>query len=140
MTQGFDAGDFIAAQNRVWDNVLGELREGRKRSHWIWFVFPQLAALGQSSLSQRYGLRDLAEARSYLANETLRAHLVEAAGILMDHEDKSAEEILGPLDALKLRSSLTLFAAVPGAPDIFGRALAQFFQGTRCPKTLDLIG
>lgn len=91
-------------------------------------------------MSQRYGLRDPAEARSYLADETLHARLVEAVGILTGHEDKSAEDILGPLDALKLRSSLTLFAAVPGAPEIFGRALAQFFQGRRCPKTLDLIG
>ena len=140
MTQGFDAGDFIAAQNRVWDDVLGELRKGQKRSHWIWFVFPQLAALGHSPMSQRYGLRDLAQARSYLADETLRARLVEAVSILTDHRNKSAEEILGPLDALKLRSSLTLFAAVPGAPDIFERALAQFFQGRRCRKTLDLIG
>ncbi len=134
-----DAELFIEAQDTVWQNVLAELREGEKRTHWMWFVFPQLAALGQSDMSQLYGLHDLGEARAYLADPTLRARLAETATLVLTHTDKTAQQIFGPLDAAKLRSSMTLFASVPQAPDVFQSVLDEFFAGDPCPKTVKLI-
>lgn len=134
-----DADLFIEAQDTVWPNVLKELRAGEKKTHWMWFVFPQLAALGQSDMSQLYGLHDLGEARAYLADPTLKARLVEVASLTLDHPDKTPRQILGPVDAAKLRSCMTLFSAVPGAPDVFQSVLDTFFNGEPCPKTVKLI-
>lgn len=128
-----DTDLFLAAQEKVWPDVVRELKAGRKTSHWIWYVFPQLAALGRSERARRYGLADLAAAEAYLADPTLRARLIEAAELLLTHPDKSAEEILGPIDALKVRSSMTLFERVPQAPEVFGRVLELFYGGERCP-------
>lgn len=130
---------FIEAQDTVWKDVLNELKAGRKTSHWMWFVFPQLADLGQSHMAQLYGIEDLAEATAYLDHEALRTRLTEAAQLVLTHPNKSAEDIFGSTDAKKLRSSMTLFAAVPGAPQEFGQVLTTFFGSTPCAHTLDAL-
>ncbi len=128
-----DADLFLTAQEKVWPAVVRELQAGRKTSHWIWYVFPQLADLGRSDRARRYGLSDLAGAGAYLSNPVLRARLVEVAELLLTHPDKTAEEILGSVDALKVRSSMTLFARVADAPDVFQRVLDTFYGGEICP-------
>jgi uncharacterized protein (DUF1810 family) len=132
-----DAGLFLEAQDAVMENVRSELRAGRKLTHWMWFIFPQLAALGRSDYSQLYGLHDLQEASDYLADPDLCARLVEVAGLILHHAGTPAEAILGKVDARKLQSSMTLFAAVKDAPPVFEQVLAAFFDGARCRATLD---
>ncbi|MFW8633884.1 DUF1810 domain-containing protein [Cribrihabitans pelagius] len=126
---------FVEAQDTVWADVLSELSAGRKTSHWMWFVFPQLAELGRSHMAQLYGIEDLAEATAYLNHEKLRARLAEVSQLMLQHRGKAPEQILGGIDAKKLRSSMTLFAAVPGAPEDFGEVLDAFFDGSPCPLT-----
>ncbi|MEK0165132.1 DUF1810 domain-containing protein [Phaeobacter sp. JH18-32] len=126
---------FVEAQDTVWNDVRAELSAGKKTSHWMWFVFPQLADLGQSHMAQLYGIEDLTEATAYLAHPVLNARLTEASELLLTHKDRSAASILGETDARKLCSSMTLFAAVPGAPDVFSQVLETFFDGTPCPVT-----
>jgi uncharacterized protein (DUF1810 family) len=130
---------FIDAQERVFDAALAELRAGSKQSHWMWFVFPQLAGLGRSSTAQYYGIGSLGEARAYLQHRILGARLRTAIeAILPWARQRSAEQILGPIDALKLRSSLTLFDRIePGS--LFARALAGFYGGERDQRTLALL-
>ena len=129
---------FIDAQRGVFHQALAELRAGRKQSHWMWFVFPQLAGLGRSPTAQLYGVRSIDEARAYLSHPTLGPRLRKAIEELLPWaSSRSAEEILGPIDSVKLPSSLTLFDRVePGA--IFGRALAAFFAGPD-ERTLALL-
>lgn len=130
-----DADLFIEAQDTVWSDVLVELKNGRKESHWMWFVFPQLAELGQSDMSMLYGIEDLDEAEAYLGDPELSRRLVQVSMLMLDHVGKDPKDILGDVDALKLRSSMTLFEAVPGAPDVFSRVLDAFYDGKRCDKT-----
>ncbi len=130
---------FIAAQDRVWTSVVAELTAGRKTSHWMWFVFPQLAGLGRSQMSQRYGIPGLDAARAYLAHPTLRARLVEVSALMLTHRGTGAETILGGIDAQKLRSSMTLFATVPGAPPECAQVLDAFYGGRRCEATMRAI-
>ncbi|MEZ5684529.1 MAG: DUF1810 family protein [Paracoccaceae bacterium] len=133
---------FHAPQTRDMPLALRELRQGRKLTHWIWWIFPQLASLGRSGRARDYGLRDLDEARAYLADPLLRAHLLEAVEAVLSHPDTPIDEIMGKIDALKLRSSATLFEAA--SPDAATRApftqLLDTFYGTRCPLTLAEIG
>ncbi|ATF20020.1 DUF1810 domain-containing protein [Phaeobacter gallaeciensis] len=130
---------FVEAQDTVWNDVLAELSAGKKTSHWMWFVFPQLADLGQSHMAQLYGIEDLAEATAYLAHPVLCTRLIEASELLLSHTDRSAQDILGETDAKKLRSSMTLFTAVPDAPQVFDAVLKTFFDGTPCPLTCDAL-
>ena len=130
---------FVEAQDTVWPDVLAELSAGKKTGHWMWFVFPQLAELGQSHMAQLYGIEDLAEATAYLGNDTLRTRLVEVSQLMLTHQGQEAASILGATDAKKLRSSMTLFAAVPGAPDVFAEVLAIFFAASPCDVTLQAI-
>ncbi|MCD9147035.1 DUF1810 domain-containing protein [Pseudophaeobacter flagellatus] len=130
---------FVEAQDTVWSDVLAELSAGKKTGHWMWFVFPQLAELGQSHMAQLYGIEDLAEATAYLGHDTLRARLVEVSQLMLSHQGQEAASILGATDAKKLRSSMTLFAAVPGAPDVFAEVLATFFAASPCDMTLQAI-
>ncbi|MFD1344029.1 DUF1810 domain-containing protein [Litorisediminicola beolgyonensis] len=125
--------DFLTAQNACWGSVTDELRAGRKETHWIWWVFPQLASLGRSPRAREYGLSGLEEARRYLAHDTLRARLTEAAELMLSHEGTPPDEVLGSVDALKLRSSMTLFEAVPGAPGVSSEVLERLYGGARCP-------
>jgi uncharacterized protein (DUF1810 family) len=134
---------FIDAQTPVYSEVVGELVGGRKRTHWIWFVFPQLAGLGHSAMAHRYAIRDLDQAARYLADPILGNRLRESVRLVMGHRDKSALEILGSPDDLKLRSCLTLFRlAASDQPDrtLFAQALAQFYDGKPDPQTLQLLG
>jgi len=135
-----DADLFIETQDSVWDQVLTELSAGKKTGHWMWFVFPQLAALGQSDMSQIYGIHDLNEARAYLAHPTLRDRLVTVSRLMLDHAGTPPEAILGEIDAKKLRSSMTLFAATPEAAPEFARVLESYYGGVPCPLTQDELG
>jgi uncharacterized protein (DUF1810 family) len=122
---------FEIAQNRgeTYAAAVGELRAGRKTSHWMWFVFPQIAGLGQSPMSRTYGISSLAEAQAYLAHPVLGARLTECSRILTELTGRSAEDIFGAIDAVKLRSSMTLFArAAPDNP-LFAQVLDQYFGG-----------
>ena len=130
---------FIAAQRDTYEEALEEIRTGAKRSHWMWWVFPQMAGLGHSPTARRYGIADRAEAEAYLAHPVLGARLIEASGAMLGNRGRSAETVLGPVDALKLRSSMTLFDAVPLAPPVFGRVLEAFHGGERDPLTLSLL-
>jgi len=133
---------FIDAQHAVYDQVIDELKAGTKRSHWMWFVFPQIAGLGSSPMAQFYAIRDLAEARAYLADPVLGTRLRLNVGLLMTHKDKSARQILGTPDDLKLRSCLTLFREAAGDKTdraFFDRALAQFYASEPDPRTLELL-
>lgn len=132
--------EFVEAQDRHWPQILAELRDGRKVTHWIWYVFPQLAILGRSHRALHFGLPDLDSAADYLRHPVLGPRLREATGIVLGHEGTAPVEILGPVDALKLRSCMTLFAAVPGAPDCFREVLNRFYSGERCPVTRDALG
>lgn len=131
---------FVAAQHDTYDAALSELRQGRKQSHWMWFIFPQLRGLGRSEMSHHYGIADLDEARRYLAHPILGPRLVACCEAVLGHGDRTAEAIFGAVDAGKLRSSATLFAAVEGAPAVFAALLTRFFGGVRCGLTLDRLG
>src|SRR3954465_10600364 len=116
-----NAEDFVAAQDRVWPAVLAELRAGRKTGHWMWFVFPQIAGLGRSPMARRYAIGSLEEARAYLAHPVLGPRVRESAEALLVHAGPSPGSILGGIDALKLRSSMTLFERAAPEDDVFGR-------------------
>ena len=136
-----DLQRFVDAQDdlRTYDTALSELRAGRKRSHWMWFVLPQLAGLGMSSTAQHFGIHGLAEARAYLAHPVLGPRLRDCARALADLDTGDPVAVLGPVDALKLRSSMTLFArAEPGEP-VFRQVLEQYYDGAEDPATLALL-
>ena len=134
-----DLDRFVTAQAGSYAQALGELRRGRKASHWMWYVFPQLAGLGRSDAARFYAVRDLAEARAYLAHPLLGQRLIEATEAVVAAPG-TAEAILGLVDALKLRSCLTLFAAAADDPGSFERGLARFYGGEPDPETLRLLG
>ena len=128
---------FVAAQDagRTYDHAAAELRAGRKTSHWMWFIFPQIAGLGYSPTSRMYAITSLEEARAYLAHPVLGPRLVECATIVAQAQDRAAEQIFGGIDAQKLRSCVTLFQlADPGQP-VFGQVLARYFDGRPDPAT-----
>jgi uncharacterized protein (DUF1810 family) len=140
MDDPFDLQRFVDAQERVYGDALAELRAGRKESHWIWFVLPQLRGLGRSANAEYYGLGGLAEARAYLAHPVLGPRLRETIDVLLDHADLPASLILGPPDDMKFRSCLTLFARADPAEARFQRALEAFFGGRPDGATLRLLG
>lgn len=131
---------FVEAQAGVWAQALAELKAGRKTSHWMWFVFPQIAGLGRSETARFYAIADVAEARAYLAHPLLGARLRETAAALLAHRGRSAEAMLGGIDAVKLRSSMTLFEAVAPEEPVFAAVLDAFFSGQRDPETVRRIG
>jgi len=134
-----DLQRFVDAQDGVYDTALAELRAGSKRSHWIWFVFPQLAGLGRSETARYYAIADLAEARAYLAHNVLGPRLEECTRAMLDWLGKrSALEILGQVDTLKFASSMTLFEAAGGG-ECFSRAINGFFNGERDERSLALL-
>jgi uncharacterized protein (DUF1810 family) len=130
---------FVSAQEPVYDTVLAELRAGRKRSHWIWFVFPQLAGLGRSATAVRYGITGLAEARAYLANDVLGPRLHECSRLVGAIEGRSIEQVFGSPDDLKVRSSMTLFARSTSNNDDFVAVLDKFYGGVPDPNTDALL-
>ncbi|OEO30341.1 calpastatin [Devosia insulae DS-56] len=131
---------FVTAQEPVYAQVLAELRAGRKQTHWMWFIFPQLRALGRSATALRFGIADLEEARAYLAHPLLGARLVECAGIVGGIAGKSAHEIFGSPDDVKLRSSMTLFAHAAEDAAPFRRVLERYYDGVEDAVTVGLIG
>ncbi len=134
----FDLDRFVSAQARQYTQALAELSAGSKQSHWIWFVFPQIAGLGQSETARFYAIGSLTEAEAYLAHPVLGPRLLKATEALLRHPYRSAEVILGSIDAIKVRSSLTLFLEA-GARTPLDVALETFFEGTRDPATLRLL-
>jgi uncharacterized protein (DUF1810 family) len=135
----FRLGRFLEAQGQSYDTALSELRAGEKRSHWIWYVFPQLRGLGHSDKAQYYGITSLDEARAYLADPILGKRLHECVDALLRLKETSAEIVLGHVDALKLRSSLTLFRIAAPGDNAFVRALDQYFGGKLDPHTITLL-
>ncbi|RZM36695.1 MAG: DUF1810 domain-containing protein [Sphingomonas sp.] len=133
-----DLDRFVIAQDGVYPEALAELRRGAKRSHWMWFIFPQIAGLGQSPMARAYAIASADEARAYLAHEILGPRLIEVTHAVTAPEG-SAETILGGIDAVKLRSSMTLFAAVADDPAPYRAALDRFYGGKDDQATLDLL-
>ena len=133
-----DMERFVDAQRETYDGALAELRAGRKRGHWMWFVFPQLRGLGRSEMSRFYGIADLAEATAYLAHPVLGPRLRACCEAVVVATG-SAEAILGPIDAVKLRSSMTLFHRAAPADPLFAAVLARFFDGAPDTATVDLL-
>ncbi len=136
---GFDLDRFKKAQEEDYPYALQEIKAGRKRSHWIWYIFPQLKGLGFSSMSEYYGIDGRAEAQAYIADPLLRARLVEISEALLALESHNPTQVMGYPDDMKLKSSMTLFAEV--APDIpvFEQVLQKFFAGEKDSKTLQLL-
>ena len=131
---------FVTAQDRDYSTALSEIRSGRKRSHWIWYIFPQLQGLGFSQTAQYYGIRDLEQARDYMAHPVLGPRLVEISEALLGLESSSPGAVMGYPDDLKLCSCMTLFElAAPDQP-VFGKVLQKFFGGNRDRLTLEMLG
>ena len=135
----YDLERFVAAQQGVYPQALAELKRGAKESHWMWFVFPQIAGLGRSPTAIRYAIGSAAEARAYLAHPLLGPRLADCVEAVLGHPDLSAEAIFGPVDAVKLRSSMTLFEAVADVPDRFADVIETFHNGERDPATLAIL-
>jgi uncharacterized protein (DUF1810 family) len=130
-----DLQRFVDAQSQTYDQALAELRAGEKRTHWMWFVFPQIAGLGRSGMAQRFAIRDLDEARDYLAHPTLGRRLVECATVLTRLDTTDADRVFGPVDAMKLRSSMTLFAHAAPEEPVFREVLEHWFDGNEDDAT-----
>jgi len=138
MTDPFDPQRFLDAQSSVYPLVLDELRRGRKQSHWMWFIFPQLAGLGHSAMAQRFAIASRAEAVAYLGHGVLGSRLRECTALVNGIEGRTILEILGSPDDLKFHSSMTLFGAVSSDPK-FAVAITKFYGGKRDQRTLDLL-
>jgi uncharacterized protein (DUF1810 family) len=136
MADRFDLERFVAVQARTYEHARRELEAGRKESHWMWFIFPQIAGLGQSAMSVRFALRSLDEARAYLAHPALGPRLRDCARLALAAEGRSARDIFGPIDEMKFRSSMTLFARAAPEEGVFQRCLDKYFAGERDPATL----
>jgi uncharacterized protein (DUF1810 family) len=131
---------FVNAQETIFERVLAELISGQKRSHWMWFIFPQIEGLGNNPTSRYYAIKSLDEAREYLNHPVLGPRLVQCAEAVLAIQGKSASEIFGFPDDLKLMSSMTLFACVTDFPSVFGDVLEKYFDGKRDKETLKLLG
>ena len=135
----FNLQRFVAAQEQIYTVALQELRAGKKHSHWMWYIFPQLRGLGVIAASHTYGLANLAEARAYLAHPTLGPRLKAATNAILAHRSRPANAILGELDALKFKSCLTLFSLADPTEQVFIDALQYFFDGERDARTTSLL-
>ena len=134
---------FLDAQDQIFPRVVDELTKGRKKTHWMWFIFPQVAGLGRSAMTQHYAIRDLDQAKRYLANSILGPRLRECVRLMLNHKGKLALEILGSPDDVKFRSCLTLFrqaASQNSDRGLFAEALNQFYRGEADARTLELLG
>jgi uncharacterized protein (DUF1810 family) len=139
MSDRFNLERFTSAQAPVYEAVISELRHGRKTGHWMWFVFPQVAGLGGSWMSQEYAISSRAEAEAYLAHPILGPRLIECTRLVISADRSSIHEILGSVDALKFRSCMTLFSEVAKDPGVFREALERYFEGDPDQLTLDRI-
>jgi uncharacterized protein (DUF1810 family) len=142
MDDPFDLARFVTAQDRdgVYEQALGELGAGRKTSHWMWFVFPQIAGLGHSSMSRTYAISGLDEARAYLHHPVLGPRLLTVAAVVTATTERSAADVFGAIDATKLRSSMTLFHRAAPDERVFGEVLDRYFDGEPDPATDALLG
>lgn len=140
MPDPFNLERFVDAQTPVYERVRRELRTGRKESHWMWFIFPQIAGLGQSAMSIRFAIASLNEAKAYLAHPVLGPRLRESARLALDVEGRTAREIFGPIDEMKFRSSMTLFARAAPEDGLFQRCLDKYFAGRADPATVARLG
>ena len=136
---GYDLERFVTAQEPVYAQVLAELRQGRKTSHWMWFIFPQIAGLGHSPTAEHFAIQSLEEARAYLTHPLLGPRLRECAGALLALKDRTAEDVLGPIDARKLRSCVTLFHRAAPEEPVFRQVLDEWFGGLPDDRTDALI-
>ena len=135
ITDPFDLERFVDAQAPVYEQVRREMEAGRKQSHWMWFIFPQIAGLGQSPMSVRFAIASLDEAKAYLAHPVLGARLTECARLTLEVEGRNARDIFGSIDEMKFRSSMTLFAEAAPDEDIFRRCIDKYFAGVADPAT-----
>jgi uncharacterized protein (DUF1810 family) len=136
MTDPFNLERFVDVQAAVYERVRRELKAGRKESHWMWFIFPQIAGLGQSAMSIRFAIGSLDEANAYLAHPVLGPRLRTCARLALDAEGRTARDIFGSIDEMKFRSSMTLFAHAASGDDVFQRCLDKYFAGEPDPATL----
>ena len=136
----YDLQRFVDAQANVFDRALSEIKSGRKRSHWMWFIFPQVEGLGTSSMSKRYAIRSIAAAKVYLAHPLLGPRLLECAEAALAVQTSSALELFGSPDDMKLRSCATLFACVSSEGSVFSQLIDKFFDGKPDERTLQLVG
>lgn len=139
MSDAFDLQRFVDAQRDIYQRALAELEDARKRSHWMWFVFPQLAGLGSSSMARRYAISSAAEARAYLDHDVLGMRLTACTEAVNRHPGRSAREIFGEPDDVKFRSSMTLFAEIGREVPCFAEALRTFFHDERDPLTMKVL-
>lgn len=130
---------FLTAQRSSYETALKEIKAGRKRSHWIWYIFPQIAGLGYSETARYYAIRDMDEAKAYMENETLKSRLIEISQALLEVDSDDASQVMGWPDDLKLRSSMTLFALAKPEEKVFQKVLDQFFQGKMDQKTIEIL-
>ena len=139
MTDAYNLQRFLGAQEPVYDTVLAELRAGRKSSHWIWFIFPQIAGLGRSGTAQQFAIGSLDEAKTYLQHPVLGQRLCECTQLVLNVESRSADEIFGYPDYLKFRSCMTLFLTAASGNTLFKSALEKYFDGQPDQLTLDIL-
>jgi uncharacterized protein (DUF1810 family) len=139
MTDPFELNRFVEAQRAVYARVLSELRTGEKRSHWMWFVFPQIQGLGHSAMARRYAIGSREEAKAYLDHPVLGSRLRECTELVCAVTGKTAHEIFGSPDDLKFRSCMTLFGSVAGAGSVFQQALEKYFSGEKDERTLEKL-
>lgn len=139
MKQAYDLERFLEAQETQFEDALQELKHGRKRSHWMWYMFPQISGLGFSSTSMYYGIKDLGEAQAYFNHPILGKRLLALIEVLLKHPENNATAIFGSPDDVKLKSSMTLFAALPESNPVFRQVLEKYFNGQDDKKTLELI-
>jgi uncharacterized protein (DUF1810 family) len=139
MSGGYDLQRFIDAQQGDYATALSEIKNGRKRSHWMWYIFPQVQGLGFSSTSKHYAIKGIDEARAYLAHPVLGKRLIEISSELLKLPANDANSIFGSPDDMKLRSSMTLFAEVPGADGVFQKVLDKFFNNEKDTLTLQQL-
>jgi uncharacterized protein (DUF1810 family) len=135
----YDLARFLEAQNDIYDRALEELSAGRKKSHWMWFIFPQIAGLGTSAMAEKYAIRSADEASSYLADPILGSRLIRCADAVLSVKGRSAKDIFGSPDDLKLRSSMTLFSAVSDYGSIFHKVIDQYYEGKFDTRTVQLL-
>ena len=140
MDDQYDLERFVSAQSTTYDHALAELRRGQKTSHWMWFIFPQVAGLGRSEISRQYAICSLNEAQAYLAHPVLGPRLVECATVLAHTQGKTAVEIMGQVDAQKLRSCMTLFMRAAPRQEVFARVLGHYFPAGADPATDERLG
>lgn len=140
MKQTYDLTRFVKAQKQFFETALMELRQGKKQSHWMWFIFPQLKGLGGSETAQYYGIKNIEEAQAYMTNEYLQQNMFQICQVLVESKENNALKIFGSPDHMKLKSSMTLFEQACPNFDIFGKVIEKFFNGERDEKTIQLIG